>query len=199
MTVPSNGRKGLDASVAPAGFGMPIAMVHQETRPLSGENGSGVHPMREGYAMTTRRTAFVLIAVAVSIAALTPVHGAVPPDDAGLDPLPVRGVVLPGGDFVGTLRIVACTRDAAGQLRLTGVLTATVAHRTRGRIPVTQQPFTAPATLRDPGHTTDVVGLALAPITLDPIGVQIRLLPILVDIETLPQLGDELARLLPVP
>jgi hypothetical protein len=79
------------------------------------------------------------------------------------------------------------------------VLTGTAAHRTRGRIPVTQQPFTAPATLRDPSHTTDVVRLALAPIALDPIGVQSRLAPILVDIETLPHVGDELATRVPIP
>lgn len=149
--------------------------------------------------MTTRRTAVVLIAVAVSVVALAPMRGAALPDDEGLDHLPVQGVVLPAGDFVGTLRIVACTLEAAGQLRLVGVLNGTAAHRTMGRIPVTQQPFTAPATLRDPGHTTDVVRLALAPIDLDPIGVQIRLAPILVDIETLPQVGNELATRLPTP
>ena len=149
--------------------------------------------------MTTRRTVLVLITVAVSVVALAPMRGAALPDDEGLGPLPVQGVVLPAGDFVGTLRIVACTLDAAGQLRLAGVLNGTAAHRTRGRIPVTQQPFTTPATLRDPGHTTDVVRLALAPIDLDPIGVQIRLAPILVDIETLPQAGNELATRLPTP
>jgi hypothetical protein len=149
--------------------------------------------------MTTRRTVFVLMAVAVSVVARAPVRGAALPDDAGLDPLPVQGSVLPAGDFVGTLRILACTLDAAGQLRLTGVLTGTAAHRTRGRILVTQQPFTAPATLRDPGHTTDVVRVALAPIALDPIGVRIRLAPILVDIETLPHVGDELATRVPTP
>jgi hypothetical protein len=149
--------------------------------------------------MTPRRTACLLIAMAVSMVILSPARGVALPDDVGLAPLPVRGVALPAGDFVGTLRIVACTLDAAGQLRLTGVLTGTAVYRTRGRIPVTRQPFTAPATLRDPGHTTDVVRLALAPIALDPIGVQIRLAPITVDIETLPQVGDELATRLPSP
>jgi hypothetical protein len=149
--------------------------------------------------MTTRRTVLMLIAVAVSVVVLAPMRGAALSDDEGLDPLPVQGVVLPAGDFVGTLRIVASTLDAEGQLLLVGVLNGTAAHRTRGRIPVTQQPFTAPAILQDPGHTTDVVRLALAPIDLDPIGVQIRLAPILVDIETLPQVGHELATRLPTP
>jgi hypothetical protein len=148
--------------------------------------------------MTTRRTVFVLIAVAVGVVARAPVRGAALPDDMGLDPLPVQGSVLPAGDFVGTLRIVACTLDAAGQLRLTGRLSGTATRRTGARIAVTEQPFTAPATLHDPGHTTDVVNLALAPIALDPAGVRIRLAPITVDIEALPDVGDALETLLPM-
>jgi hypothetical protein len=149
--------------------------------------------------MTSRRTSSVLIAVVVSLIALAPYRGAALPDNEGLDPLPVAGTVLPAGDFVGTLRIVACTLDAAGYLRLTGVLNGTATHRTGARVPVTEQPFTAPATLRDPGRATDVVRLALAPIPLDPVGVWIRLAPIMVDIETLPGVGDELATRLPTP
>jgi hypothetical protein len=149
--------------------------------------------------MTIRHTAFGLIAVAVSMAILAPVYGAARPVETWLDPLPIQGSVLPTGNFIGTLRIVACTSDATGQLRLTGVLNGTAAHRTKGRIPVRQQPFTASATLRDPGHTTDVVRLALGPIAVDPLGVQIMLAPIFVDIEALPQVGHELATRVPTP
>jgi hypothetical protein len=153
----------------------------------------------EGYIMTTRRIVSVLIAVVVGLVALAPLRGAAMPDVDGLDPLPVRGAVVPTGAFAGTLRIVACTLDAASQLRLTGVLNGIATQRSGARIPVTQQPFTVPATLRDPGQTTDVVLLALAPIALDPVGVQIKLSPITVEIETLPQMGDELATRLPPP
>jgi hypothetical protein len=149
--------------------------------------------------MTSRRTSYVVIAVVVSLVALAPCRGAALLDDEGLDPLPVTGSVLPAGDFVGTLRIVACTLDAAGHLRLTGVLNGTATHRTGARVPVTEQPFTAPATLRDPGRATDVVRLALAPIPLESVGGRLRLAPILVDIETLPGVGDELATRLPTP
>jgi hypothetical protein len=157
-----------------------------------------VYPDLEEHVMTTRRILSGLI-VMVGVAALVPLHGATPPNDEGLDPVPVHGAVLPRGDFVGTLRIVACTLDATGHLRLTGVLNGTATHHTGGRIPVTEQVFTAPATLRDPGRTTDVVRLALAMITLDPMGVRIKLAPITVDIETLPGVGDELATRLPMP
>jgi hypothetical protein len=149
--------------------------------------------------MTTRRTCWGIIAVVVSLVGLSPMGMAARPGDEGLDPLPVHGAVLPMGDFVGTLRIVACTLDAAGQLRLTGVLNGTASHRAGARIPVREQPFSALATLRDPGRTTDVLRLALAPIVLNPTGAQIRLAPITVDIETLPGVGEDLAGRLPTP
>jgi len=149
--------------------------------------------------MTTRRISFVLIAVVAGMVALAPLRGAALPDNEGLHPLPVYGSVLPAGDFVGTLRIVACALDEAGHLRLSGVLDGTATHHTGSRIQVTQQPFTAPATLRDPGRTTDVVRLALEPIALAPVGVHIRLAPLTVDIDALPSVGDWLAMLLPTP
>jgi hypothetical protein len=149
--------------------------------------------------MTTRCNLSALIVVVVGVVALVPLYGATPPNDEGLDPLPVHGAVLPTGEFVGTLRIVACTLDATGNLRLTGVLNGTATQRTGGRMPVTEQVFTVPATLRDPGRTTDVVRLALALIALDPMGFRIRLAPFTVEIETLPGVGDELATRLPIP
>jgi len=147
--------------------------------------------------MTTRRLIAVLIAVVMSLGALAPLHGAALPDDGEPDPLPVRGAVLPGGSFVGTLRIVAGTMDAAGQLHLTGLLTGTATQRSGGRIPVTEQPFTTPVTLRDASRTTDVVRLVLAPIALAPGGIRVKLAPVTVDLEALPDVGEELAILLP--
>jgi hypothetical protein len=149
--------------------------------------------------MTTRRLIAVLIAVVMSLGALAPLHGAALPDDGEPDPLPVRRAVLPAGDFIGTLRIVAGTMDAAGQLHLTGLLTGTATQRTRGRLPVTEQPFTVPVILRDAGRTTDVVRLVLAPIALAPGGMRVKLAPITVDLEALPDVGEELAILLPQP
>jgi hypothetical protein len=149
--------------------------------------------------MTTRHIVSVLIAVVVGLVALAPLRGAAMPDVDGLDPLPVRGTVVPSGAFAGTLQIVACTLDAAGELRLTGVINGIATQRSGDRIPVTQQPFTVPATIRDPGHATDVVLLGLAPIAIDPVGVQIKLSPVTVEIETLPEVGDDLATRLPQP
>jgi hypothetical protein len=153
----------------------------------------------EGHAMITRRMVPVLTAVVGSLVALAPLQGAARPDVEGLDFLPVAGAVLPRGAFAGTLRIVACTLDAADQFRLTGVLHGIDTQRSGAKIPVTHWPFSMRATLRDPGQTTDVVLLALAPIALDSVGVQIKLSPIIVEIETLPQVGEELATRLPPP
>jgi hypothetical protein len=139
----------------------------------------------------------MLLAVAVHVVALASLHGMPHPDHEGVDPWPVHGAVLPRGHFVGTLRIVSGTLDATGQLRLTGLLSGTATSRTGDEIAVVEQPFTAPAILHDAGHTTDVVNLVLAPIALDPAGVRIRLAPITVDIEALPDLGDALEMLLP--
>ena len=70
--------------------------------------------------MTTARLVSVLIAVVMSLVALAPLQGRALPDDIELDHLSVRGSVLPTGNFVGTIRIVACTLDAVGELSLTG-------------------------------------------------------------------------------
>jgi hypothetical protein len=87
--------------------------------------------------MTIRRTLWALITVVVSMVALAPLRGAALPSDAARDLLPVYGAVQPTGDFVGTLKIVACTLDDAGHLYLTGVLNGTTTRRHGARIPVT--------------------------------------------------------------
>ena len=147
--------------------------------------------------MSTRRIVSMLIAVAESLVVLAPLHGVARLDVDGLDPLPVEG-----GPADRRLRRHAAdcgTLDAVGRLRLTGVLDGTVTQRSRARIRATQQPFSALATLRDPGQTTDVVLLALAPVALDSTGLRIKLAPIAVEIETLPPVGEELAMRLSTP
>jgi hypothetical protein len=141
----------------------------------------------------------MLIAVVESLVVLAPLHGAARPDVDSLDPLPVEEEVLPTDAFAGTLRIVACTLDAADQLRLTGILHGIVTQRSGVRIAVTQQPFSAPATLRNHGQTTDVLFLEPAPVALDSMGLRIKLAPIAVEIETLPPVGEELATRLSTP
>ena len=147
--------------------------------------------------MRTRRMPSVLIALVMTAVALAPLHGAPLPEDAGLEPIPVQGSVAPTGGFVGTLMLVDCTLDDADRVRLTGVLNGTATNRTGAKTPVTHQPFIASATLHDPGRTTDVVLLAIGPIVLEPLGLQIKLAPIIVDIYAIPSEGDVLAPILP--
>ena len=145
--------------------------------------------------MTTRRISFVLVVLVMT--ALAPLFGAPVPEDAGVEPIPVQGSVTPAGSFVGTLILVASSFDDADQLHLTGVLDGAATDSTEAEIPVTQQSFIASATLHDPGLTTDVVLLAMAPIVLDSVGLQIELAPIIIDIYAIPTEGDAPVPLLP--
>jgi hypothetical protein len=145
--------------------------------------------------MRTRRTLCVLLAGLVSAVMLVPGRGAAQPGDAPLTYIPVQGRVSPTGNFIGDLMIVTFTVGDAGQLLLTGVLNGTTTHRTGIQTRVTQQTFTAPATLIDPGRTTDVVLLTIAPIALTSWGVQIRLAQITLDIDDLPSELDVLVHL----
>jgi hypothetical protein len=146
--------------------------------------------------MQTRLTSCVLLAVLVTAVMLAPVRGVSQPGDEPLAHLPVQGRVSPAGGFVGDLTIVAFTVGDAGQLLLTAVLNGTATHRTGARTQVTQQTFTAPATLLDAGRTTDVVLLEIEPITLTSPRVQIRLAQVTLDIDDLPSEGGVLVPLL---
>jgi len=146
--------------------------------------------------MPTRLPSYVLLVVLVSAVALAPWRGAAQAGDEPLAYMTVQGRVSPAGGFVGHLTIVALTAGDAGQLLLTGVLNGTMSHRTGARTQVTQQTFTAPATLIDSGRTTDVLLLEIAPIALTSRGVQIRLAQIILDIDDLPSEVDVLVHLL---
>jgi hypothetical protein len=149
--------------------------------------------------MPTRLTSYVLLAGLVSTVTLAPWCGAAQAGDEPPTHMPVQGRVLPAGGFVGHLTIVALTVGDAGPLLLTGMLNGTMTHRTGAKTQVTQQTFTAPATLIDPGRTTDVVLLDIEPIALTSRGVQIWLAPITLDIDDLPGDGDVLVHLLNEP
>jgi hypothetical protein len=146
--------------------------------------------------MPTRLAPCVLLAVLLSAVTLALGRGAAQPGDEPLTHIPVQGRISPDGGFVGDLTIVALNVDDAGQLFLTGVLNGTVTRRTGARTQVTQQTFTAPATLIDAGWTTDVLFLEIAPITLTSPGMQIRLTQITVDIDDLPSEDGVLVPLL---
>lgn len=147
---------------------------------------SGVHPIPEEDAMTTRRTSYVLIAAVMSALMLAPWLGAALPPETDLEAIPVQGRLSPDGRFVGTLIIETVTVVDAGHLLLTGVLHGTATHRTGTTTQVRRQPFTAPAVPINAEQTTDVVLVKMAPIALASVGRQLTLAPVPLDIEAVP-------------
>lgn len=146
--------------------------------------------------MQTRRTSCAVIVVLVCAVALVPLIGAAPRVEECLENIPVQGAVSYDGSFVGSLTIAAFTFGETRQLLLTGVLNGTVTNTTGAKTKVQNQPFTAPATMTDSGWTTDVLFLDIKPISLDPLGLQIRLAEILLDIDAIPSEGTLLVKLL---
>jgi hypothetical protein len=136
--------------------------------------------------MNTRRTPYVLIAAVVSALVLAPWRGAAWPQETDLEPIPVQGRLSPDGRFHGTLMVKAVTVADAGRLVLTGVLDGTITRRDGAKTPVRGQPFTAPAVPVEAERTTDVVLLKMAPIALAPVGRQLALAPVPLDIEAVP-------------
>jgi hypothetical protein len=136
--------------------------------------------------MNTRRTSYILIAAVVSALVLAPWRGAAWPQETDLEPIPVQGRLSPDGRFDGTLMVKAITVADAGRLVLTGVLDGTATRRDGVKTPVRGQPFTAPAVPIDAERTTDVVLLKMAPIALMPVGRQLTLAPVPLDIEAVP-------------
>jgi hypothetical protein len=130
----------------------------------------------------------------VSAVVLAPVSGAALQVEASLENIPVQGPVSPDGSFAGNLMIEAFTFGKAGQLLLTGVLNGTAIHSTGAKTKVKNQTFTAPATLVDSERTTDILLLDIAPISLDPLGLQIRLAQITLDIGAISREDNLLSR-----
>ena len=135
--------------------------------------------------MHTRLTSCALVAVWMSAVALAPVGGATLQVEASVENTPVQGPVSPDGSFAGSLTIEAFSFGKAGQLLLTGVLNGTTIHSTGAKTKVKNQTFTAPATLIDPERATDILLLDIAPISLAPLGLQIRLAQITLDIDAI--------------
>jgi len=146
--------------------------------------------------MRTRRMLHAATAVLVCVVALTPLTSAAPQTEACLENIPVQGPVSYGGGFVGSLTIATFTFGDARQLLLTGVLNGTITNTTGARTKVQNQPFTAHAAVTDSGWTTDVLFLDVEPIPLDPLGLQIKLAQIILDIDAVPREGTLLVKLL---
>jgi hypothetical protein len=149
-----------------------------------------------GDTMQPRRISLAVIVVLVCAVALAPMSAATLQVEECPENIPVQGPVSHDGGFVGSLTIVAFTVGEAGQLLLTGVLNGTATNITGAKMKVQNQPFTAPATVTDSDRTTDVLFLDIEPISLEPLGLQIRLAQITLDIDAIPSEGTLLVKLL---
>jgi hypothetical protein len=109
-----------------------------------------------------------------------------------VDPVPVRGALSAHRDFTGHLTITHVALDDAGYLRLTGVLHGAATDRRGATIRVGPQPFTAPASVLPSDWTTDVLLLRLAPVALASVPGRLALVPIPLDVDAVPDVGDRL-------
>jgi hypothetical protein len=101
--------------------------------------------------------------------------------------LPVTGGLADGGTFAGHLTVEALTVTDRGHLAATGVLTGTAA-RQRGTVTtVAASTFTALAPLLDLRGTCTTFVLDVAPIFLAPLGQQVTLRPVVLDMQRIPK------------
>ena len=145
----------------------------------------------------TRFLLSMVLGVSVGLGLLRPL----PPSEAyvvakSLALTPVTGHLADGGTFHGWLTLQALTRDEAGQLIATGVLSGT-ATPAAGRVTkVPARTFTTPVALlalRGPCRTLVV---DLAPLTVAPLAQALTLVPVLLAPQAAPKAERVLQRAL---
>jgi hypothetical protein len=104
-----------------------------------------------------------------------------------LTQMPVEGHLTHGGTFAGRLTVEALTVNDLGQLAATGVLTGTATSETRRATSLPPCTVTTGASLLDLRGTCTTLILAVEPIFLEPLGQEVRLAPIVLDMHTAPK------------
>lgn len=104
-----------------------------------------------------------------------------------LQQMPVTGRLADGGTFVGRLTVQGLTVDDLGQLSATGRLTGTAIPQTGTATAIPPHTFTAPAPLLDLRGTCTTLVLDVEPIFLAPLGQKVTLVPITLDMQTIPK------------
>ena len=104
-----------------------------------------------------------------------------------LKQMPVTGRLADGGTFAGRLTVQALTVNDLGQLSATGVLTGTAISQTGTATTVPPRTFTAPAPLFDLRGTCTTLVLDVEPIFLAPLGQKVTLVPVTLDMQTIPK------------
>jgi hypothetical protein len=104
-----------------------------------------------------------------------------------LQQLPVTGQLADGGTFTGRLTVHALNVNDLGQLAATGILTGTASPQAGGTTTIAPRTFTAPAPLLDLHGTCTTLVLEVEPIFLPPLGQQVTLVPITLELHPVPQ------------
>ena len=118
---------------------------------------------------------------------LTPGHSEAFVVKNTLRQMPVTGRLADGGTFAGRLTVQGLTVNDLGQLSATGVLTGTAISQTGTATTIPPRTFTAPAPLLDLRGTCTTLVLDVEPIFLAPLGQEVTLVPVTLDMQAIPK------------
>ena len=104
-----------------------------------------------------------------------------------LTQIPVAGRLAHGGTFAGRLTVQALAVNDLGQLAATGVLTGTATPEAGSATPIPPRTVITPASLLDLRGTCTTLILDVEPIFLEPLGQEVTLGPITLDMHTVPK------------
>lgn len=131
--------------------------------------------------------ALLLMITSLAGLVLTPGHSEAFVVKNTLRQMPVTGRLADGGTFAGRLTVQGLTVNDLGQLSATGVLTGTAISQTGTATTVPPRTFTAPAPLLDLRGTCTTLVLDVEPIFLAPLGQEVTLVPVTLDMQTIPK------------
>jgi hypothetical protein len=104
-----------------------------------------------------------------------------------LTQIPVAGRLAHGGTFAGRLTVEELAVNTFGQLAATGVLAGTATSEAGSATPVPPHTVITPASLLDLRGTCTTLILDVEPIFLEPLGQEVTLGPITLDMHTVPK------------
>ena len=106
----------------------------------------------------------------------------------GTGSLPVTGILADGGTFSGTISNLTSSVNSAGDLVVSRVLDSTDTDAAGNVIQIVNRAFATTATLQQ-GGSCQILFLDLGPIFLDPLGLQVDLSQITLDVTAVPGRG----------
>jgi hypothetical protein len=139
----------------------------------------------------------VVLGVSVGLGLLHSLpHGEASVGAKTLTQTPVTGRLADGGTFHGRLTLQALTRDEAGHLVATGVLSGTATPAAGHATNVPARTFITPVALLDLRGTCRTLVVDLAPLTVAPLVQALTLVPVVLTPEAAPKEERRLQRAL---